>query len=351
LRSIVGLAEEACRSAPEPLGLIYDFVHTFRREVAEETIRARIYEAVEEGRVVRVARGVYFARDGPAQLLMVEGDAWEVMASLSGDSIGAIVTDPPGKFGREWAGKGTTRPHSKLGGRMYRQPELDLEFMRQAFRILKKRTEWNTLSSVRRAVGVFPEGGAACLIRVPLENRTTRRHVQKLISLAESVGFVYYGEIVVALDKLGMGYDSGRDKGAKWLLFHAGERNGTLWDYSLPNVIQARRVRNPCSPTATKHEAEKDPSEFTRLIQAVTRDGDIVLDPFAGRARWTQQVLAKGRHVILADVDGSWFGRVAVDLSTPDHHDQTLGVVTLNRQPEGHNPIHHNDKEPEVHHT
>jgi hypothetical protein len=332
LKSIVSLAEEACRSAPEPLGLIYDFVHTFRREVAEETIRARVYEAVEEGRVVRVARGVYFARSGPAQLLMVEGDAWEVMASLSDDSIGAIVTDPPGKFGREWAGAGTTRPHSKLGGRTYRQPELDLEFMRQAFRILRKSREWNTLSTERRAVGAFPKGGAACLIRVPMENRTTRGHVQKLIGLAEEVGFMFYGEIVVVLDKLGMGYDCGRDKGAKWLLFHAGDRNGTLWDFTLPNVITAKRIRNPCSPAATEHEAEKDPAEFTRLIRAVTRVGDIVLDPFCGRARWVQEVLGMNRHVIVSDIDCRWLDRIA--------------AVTLNRQPEGHKPLSPPDKKP-----
>ena len=251
---------------------------------------------------------------GPAQLLAIEGDAWDVLSKLTTDSVDALVTDPPGKFGREWAGAGTTRPHSKVGGRLYQQPELDLEFMRQAFRILKKSREWNTLSRVKRATGCFPKGGAACLIRVPLENRTTRGHVQRLIGLAEAVGFVYYGEIVVALDRIGMGYDCGRDHGAKWLLFHAGRRNGTLWDYTLSNVIAAKRIRNPCSPAATQHEAEKDPSEFTRLIQAVTREGDVVLDPFAGRARWTQQVLAKGRHVILADVEGEWLRRIAGDL-------------------------------------
>jgi len=325
LKSIVGLVEEACQRVPEPLPVIYDFVQRFRSEVARETIRARIYEAVEEGKVVRVARGVYFARSGPAQLLMVEGDAWEVMATISNDSIDAMVTDPPGKFGREWAGKGTTRPHSKLGGRMYRQPELDLEFMRQAFRVLRKARDWNTLSRAKRATGCFPKGGAACLIRVPMENRTTRGHVQKLIGLAESVGFVYYGEIVVALDKLGMGYDCGRDGGAKWLLFHAGQRNGTLWNFSLPNVIDARRIRNPCSSAATEHEAEKDPSEFTRLIGAVTREGDIVLDPFCGRARWVQEVLGMNRHVIVSDVDCRWLDRIA--------------AVTLNRQPEGHKPL------------
>ena len=332
MRSIVGLVEEACEEMPEPLPVIYDFVQRFRTEVARETVRARIYEAVAQGKIVRVARGVYFARSGPAQLLMVEGDAWKVMESLSDDSIGALVTDPPGKFGREWAGAGTTRPHSRVGGRLYRQPELDLEFMRQAFRILKKAREWNTLSSARRAVGVFPKGGAACLIRVPMENRTTRGHVQNLIRLAEEVGFVFYGEIVVALDKLGMGYDCGRDKGAKWLLFHAGERNGTLWDFTLPNVIDARRVRNPCSPAATEHEAEKDPAEFTRLIRAVTREGDIVLDPFCGRARWVQEVLGMNRHVIVSDVDCRWLDRIA--------------AVTLNRQPEGHKPLSPLDKKP-----
>jgi DNA modification methylase len=331
LRSIASLAEEACRSAPEPLLVIYDFVRRFRPGVAEATVRARIYEALEKSQVVRVARGVYYARSGPAQLLMVQGDAWRVLESLADDCVDALVTDPPGKFGREWAGAGTTRPHSRVGGRLYRQPELDLEFMRQAFRILKKAREWNTLSSARRAVGVFPKGGAACLIRVPMENRTTRGHVQNLISLAEEVGFVFYGEIVVALDKLGMGYDCGRDKGAKWLLFHAGERNGTLWDFTLPNLIDARRVRNPCSPRATEHEAEKDPIEFARLIRAVTREGDIVLDPFCGRARWVQEVLGMNRHVIVSDVDCRWLDRNA--------------AVTINRQGEGHNPLSPTDEQ------
>lgn len=334
MKSIAGLVEEACVGAPEPLPVIYEFVQAFR-EVAQETIRARIYEAVEEGRVVRVCRGVYFARSGPAQLLMVEGDAWDVLPKLAAGSVDALVTDPPGKFGRDWAGRGTTRPHSTLGGRTYRQPNLDLEFMRQAFRVLRKAREWNTLSRLRRALGIYPKGGAACLIRVPMENRTTRGHVQNLIGLAESVGFVFYGELVVALDKLGMGYDCGRDKGAKWLLFHAGERNGTLWDFTLPNVIDARRVRNPCSPTATEHEAEKDPTEFVRLIRAVTRVGDIVLDPFCGRARWVQEVLGMNRHVIVSDVDCRWLDRIA--------------AVTLNRQPEGHKPLSPLDKKPEGH--
>jgi hypothetical protein len=146
---------------------------------------------------------------------------------------------------------------------------------------------------------------------VPIENKTTRPHVQNLIRLAESVGFTYYGAFLVALDKLGMGYDAGRDKGAKWLLLHAGPRNGVLWDLSVPNVIQAKRVRNPCSEAATAHEAEKDPVEFLELVKAVTREGDIVLDPFCGRGRWLKEVLSMRRHIIAADADGKWVDRIA----------------------------------------
>jgi len=309
--SIQDLTIEACKDAPKALKPIYEFVKTYRPETAEETIRARIYEAIEQGKIARVARGIYFARSGPAQLLLVEGDAWDVLKQLEENSIDALITDPPGKFGRDWAGMGTTRPHARLGGRTYQQPELDEEFLREAFRVLDKAKEWNTLSKAKRESGDFPRGGAACLIRVPIENRTTRPHIEKLIELAASVGFVYYGEFIVVLDKLGMGYDAGRDKGAKWLLLHAGRRNGVLWDLSVPNIVHSRRVRNPCSEDAVAHEAEKDPVEFTELIKAVTREGDVVLDPFCGRARWAKEVLSMKRHVIASDIDGKWLDRIA----------------------------------------
>ncbi len=312
VRTVSELAVEACRLEPEPLRAIYDFVQAVRPDVPEHSIRARIYEAMKDDKIVRVMEGVYFAKVGQAQLLLVQGDAWDVLRKLDENSIDALITDPPGKFGRNWAGMGTTRPHAtEVHGRTYKQPELDEEFVKQAFRVLRKDRAWNTLSKEKRARGEFPKGGAACLIRVPIENKTTRPHIQELIRLAESAGFVFYGEFVVALDMIGMGYDSGRDKGAAWLLFHAGNRNGVLWDLSVPNVIQAKRIRNPCKGDAKEHEAEKDPVEFTELLKAVTRKGDIVLDPFIGRGRWTKQMVSEGRHVIGADMDGTWPERIA----------------------------------------
>jgi len=305
------LAINACAEQPEPLPAIYDYVHQWRPEVPEHSVRARLHEAVKDGAMVRVAEGVYFASSGEAQMLLVEGDAWAVMKGMDDDSLDLLLSDVPAKFGREWAGTGTTRPHALLGQRTYHQPELDADFFKEAFRILKKDREWNTLSLERRARGDWPRGGAACIIRVPLENRTTRPSIQSMIALAESLGFVYYGEILVALDVIGMGYDAGRDLGAKWLVLHAGERNGVLWDLGATNVIDAKRVRNPAKPGFVKHEAEKDPVEFLQIIKAYSRAGDVVGDFFCGVAKWVREAMKIGRHVVVSDIDKRWIDTIA----------------------------------------
>lgn len=302
---------EGISETPQPLKTIYNFIQFWRPGTAEETIRARIYEALHEGKIIRISEGVFFARQGQAQMLVVTGNAWDVMAKLDSESIDLLVTDPPGKWGREWAGMGTTRPHSKLGGRTYQQPELDKKFFEEAFRILKSGRQWNTLSIKKREAGDFPHGGAACIIRVPLENRTTRPSIRSMIDLATSLGFVYYGEIIITMDSIGMGYDSGRDKGSKWVVLHKGFRNGILWDLSMPNVIEAKRLKNPAKLGAIEHEAEKDPAEVVPLLKAFTRAGDIVLDPFSGMATWAKEALTMGRNVILADAQETWTQRIA----------------------------------------
>lgn len=304
LRAAVG-------EVPRPLAWLYGFVGRVRPGTAKETVRARLYEAMERGEVARVAPGVYVAARGEARLVVVEGDAWEALRCLPEDSIDALVTDPPGKFGREWAGTGTTRPHRALGGRTYEQPELDRAFLAEAFRVLKKRKPWNTLSRRRRERAAWPEGGAACALRVPLENLTTRGPVQALIRLAEEVGFVFYGEVVVALDRIGMGYHAGRDKGSKWLLFHAGSRNGVLWDLGMPNVLAARRVNNPAREGSRLHEAEKDPDEVVPLLRALLRPGEVVLDCFAGSGAWVPRALEMGVHVLAVERQAEWAEAVA----------------------------------------
>jgi hypothetical protein len=71
--AVRSLVEESVQDEPRHLRSTYSFVQRFRPALAQETIRARVYEALAAGRLARVAPGVYFARSGPATLLLVQG--------------------------------------------------------------------------------------------------------------------------------------------------------------------------------------------------------------------------------------------------------------------------------------
>lgn len=305
--------EKAVADEPKHLKSIYAFVARLRPGTAAETVRARVYEAMEEGSIRRLAPGVYFARSGPATLVLVEGDAKEALARLDDESIDAIITDPPYDLGTaKHARTGTTRPH-KGQGRTYKQWDLDADTLSQMFRVLRKDKTWNTINPRRRKSGDFPRGGGAMLLFAPPISRSTWPHIRNLIDLAEELGFVFYGSLTWDQVRKGMGYDCGRNQRNELLFFTAGPRNGLLWDLALPNVIRERRLER----RRDEHEAEKPVQLFVRLVRALTRQGDVVADPFVGRGRWIRPVLAEGRHVVAIDRDPKWVERISGEIAPP----------------------------------
>jgi site-specific DNA-methyltransferase (adenine-specific) len=315
--AVRSLVEESVQDEPRHLRSTYSFVQRFRPALAQETIRARVYEALAAGRLARVAPGVYFARSGPATLLLVQGDAREVLRRIDGESIDAIITDPPYDLGtQKHTTSGTTRPH-RGRGRTYKQWDLDRATLAEMFRVLRKDLTWNTISARRRRERDWPRGGGALLLFAPPIVRSTWPHIRRLVDLAESLGFVFYGSITWDQAIKGMGYDCGRNQKAELLLFTAGPRNGLLWDLSLPNILRERRHQR----RADEHEAEKPTRLFLRLIEALTRPGDVVADFFAGRGSWIPQALAAGRHVIAVEAQPTWVARIRSDVSrAPDGH-------------------------------
>lgn len=289
------------------LSAIYSFVQRFRPSAAEETIRARVYEAVEEGRLRRVARGVYVARSGPATLLLIEGDAREVLQSLEDEAVDAIITDPPYDLGtRKHTATGTTRPHMGRG-RTYDQWDLDRSTLQQMFRVLRHQKTWNTISPTARG---YPKGGGALILFAPPITRNTWLHIRNLIDLAQEVGFVFQGTITWDHEVVGMGYDCGRNRKNELLFFTAGPRKGLLWDLGLPNVLRYRRIRRRHG----EHEAEKPTALIKRLVEAVTVPGDTIADFFVGRGRWIREALSSGRSVLACDIQGQWISRIARDI-------------------------------------
>lgn len=309
--SIRDRVEEAVSDRPQHLQTIYNFVLQFRPDTAKPTIRARVYEAVEDGRIKRVARGVYVARSGPATLLLVEGDARDVLENLDDECLDAIITDPPYDLGtKQHAEQGTTRPHQGEG-RTYDQWDLNRDVLEQMFRVLRKDTEWNTLSKKRKQIGDYPRGGGALLLFAPPITRSTWPHIRNLITLAEELGFVFYGSLTWDHERMGMGYHAGRNRKNELLLFTAGERNGVLWNLGMPNVLSHKRLPRRDG----EHEAEKPVELFWELCEALTRAGDVVADFFAGRARWIRRFLEEGRHVVAVEKEEEWVERIRGDFA------------------------------------
>lgn len=313
--------QEAVSQTPIHLASIYRFVLRFRPGTAEPTIRARVYEAVADGRIRRIAPGIYFARDGPASLLLVEGDARDVLAGLEDGAIDAIITDPPYDLGtRQHTATGTTRPHMGRG-RTYEQRDLDRSTLREMFRVLRKDAVWNTLNPEARRRGAFPTGGGALVLFSPPITRTTWPHIRRLVELAEELGFVFYGTITWDQEIMGMGYDCGRNRKSEILFFTAGPRKGLLWDLGLPNILRHRRLAR----RKGEHEAEKPVGLFWDLARAVTRPGDLVADPFVGRGRWIRKLLQEGRHVLAVDHDPKWIQKIREDFEQSTF-ERTFGV-------------------------
>ncbi len=304
--TLAPLILDSLREQPRALGELYELVLYLRPGTAKETVRARVYEHLAKGRLLRIARGVFVAIDGPAQLVLVTGDAWTIMPQLPSESIDLILSDIPADLGTKQNAQrhGTSRgPRGK--GRTYEQRDPDREWFRQAHRLLVKRRPYPALRG-----GPPKQAGGFCVIWSPPRNRDTRKHIDALIALAESCGFEYVFEQVVDYEHRIGGYWPAQ-RHWLWHYFCATPRAGIPRDARHnQSVLRVRRVHRACDPTAREHEAEKPIEAFLAPIRMLTSPGDVVLDPFCGRARWARRVQALGRRVILVDKDPKWIERI-----------------------------------------
>ena len=79
------------------------------------------------------------------------------MPKVADNSVDCIITDHPFKLGTDtWVGMGTTRPHAKMGERTYPSGTSMKQWLRDAFRILRKDKEWNTINKERKLAGDWP---------------------------------------------------------------------------------------------------------------------------------------------------------------------------------------------------
>lgn len=305
--SISKLVHEATSNEPKHLQDIYGFVTRVRPEVAKETIRARVYEACGKGTIQKIAEGVYLAVGSNGSFLVVQGDAWEALEKIEPESLDLIITDQPYDLGtKQNAGIGTTRPHH-VKGRDYQQKDIDERWLKAAFQALKKMGHrWRNLKD-----GSDKSGPGALVFFTPKLTRQTRKPIQALLDLAESIGFVYQGNIVWDKDIMGMGYAFGRSQVEFLHLLTAGDRGGVGWDLGMRDLFRLKAVRNPTG--GEEHEAEKPVELFMNIVRFCCKPGDVLMDPFGGRAKWAKVAVSEGYNVILTEIDSKWVEKVASD--------------------------------------
>lgn len=250
-------------------------------EAHEHSIRGRIYENLGKS-FRRVGRGLYVAVEGEAACVVVEGDALEEVRKLPGESVDALITDPPYPWLDRFRER-TTSSWKRMQAAFERQ-DVDADLGLELYRVLRE--------------------GAHAFVFVPAETRTTRPHINQLIDTLERCGFVFQKRFVWDKMSIGMGY-SGRARHEGILFLTRGRAKRKPCDLTVPDMLTSRAI----DPRRRVHPCEKPLALLGMLIRFATQAGETVLDVFAGSCATGRAAIAAGRNAICIEKDGDILAR------------------------------------------
>lgn len=254
-------------------------------DVNQDSVRARIYENLGTT-FERISRGVYMTKD--EQCIVLEGDGRDL--SMIKDSIvDCIITDHP------WADKKS----NKGGTRNFADYEVfnyELKDFEEKARVLK-------------------EGSFLCEI-IPAENAANYEYLYQIKQLAKKAGFEYYAKVPW---KKGT-FVSNTGRKAKntedLLIFSKGKPRKLRPDKQRGLDADGNPTRfmsgaNGMLPTCFDIQAvprkkqiaqsEKPPELFEQLLDYLTKEGELVLDQFAGSGSVGEACIRKNRKCILIE--------------------------------------------------
>jgi len=193
------------------------------------------------------------------------GDCLDLMREMPDKSVDLVLTDPP--YGIDYQSN-----RCKDGPRFDRIVNDDapcLDWLDEAFRVSK------------------PSGSLICFCRWDVQ--------EEFKESIESCGYCVKSQVI--WDRLvhGMGDLKGQ----------FAPRHDVAWFATLTGDFEFRGQRPPsvlayqrCTPDAMIHPTQKPIELFERLITALTKPGDLVLDPFLGSGTTAIACLRTGRHFI-----------------------------------------------------
>lgn len=206
------------------------------------------------------------------------GDAIAEVKKLTAESVDAVIMDPPYCAGGYTEATKQSSPkmissstlgwfvndNMTTGGLVWLLRELMIEFHR-----------------------VVKVGGSVLVF-------CDWRMVPHLAPALESSGLQYRNEIT--WDKLSAGMGNGfRPRGEKILHFVKGKP--VFYNRKIGTVITCKRI----TPKNKKHPTEKPQELLKDLLSVVSKEGDVILDPFMGSGSMAEASLKAGRQFIGID--------------------------------------------------
>lgn len=203
---------------------------------------------------------------------VIHGDSLTVLRQMEPESEDAIITDPP--YGIDYHTKG-------MGGSIKNDKAPFIWFLYDAFRVLKSG------ASGRRTL--------ICFTRWDVE--------QTFINAIQLAGFNVKSEVIWNKVTHGMG-----DLKAQFAPMHENIVFAIKGKFTFPghrpnDLVTHQRLNGP----QMIHPTEKPVSLLADLITAVTKPGDLILDPFAGSGSTLVAAKKTGRRFVGVELDYEYF--------------------------------------------
>lgn len=207
---------------------------------------------------------------------IIHADSLTVLRQMETESVDAIVTDPP--YGINYqSGNRKVNPHGKIAN----DNAPFIWFLFDAFRVLK------------------PGGSIICFTRWDVE--------QTFIDAMKLAGFTVKSEVIWDKVTRGMG-----DLKAQFAPSHENIVFAIKGKYSFPGQRPRDLVTfSKLNGSQMIHPTEKPVGLLTQLITAVTKPGDLILDPFAGSGSTCVAAKKTGRRFIGIEVADEHFEKAS----------------------------------------
>lgn len=205
---------------------------------------------------------------------IIHGDSLTILREMASESVDAIVTDPP--YGIDYHTKGT-------GASIKNDKSPFIWFLYDAFRVLKS--------------GSSGQGTIVCFTRWDVQ--------QVFIDAMKLAGFQVKSEVIWDKVLHGMG-----DCKAQFAPTHENIIFAVKGKFSFPGHRPNDLIRVSKLPSSQMiHPTEKPVGLLADLITAVTKPGDLILDPFAGSGSTLVAAQKTGRRFVGIELDDEYYNK------------------------------------------